>query len=60
MLLTFYFMHRSDPMIRERAMAVLVDFCHTKLRFQKKVLWALPWENLRLFMLSKKSNLIIP
>ena len=36
MLLTFYFMHRSDPMIRERAMAVLVDFCHTKLRFKGK------------------------
>ena len=39
-------MHRIDPMKRERATAVLVDFCHTKLRFQeKKIFLALPWEN---------------
>ena len=25
----FYFMHRTDPMNRERAKAVLVDFCNT-------------------------------
>ena len=29
-------MHRIDPMNRERATAVLVDFCNTKLRFQEK------------------------
>ena len=47
-------MHRIDPMKRERATAVLVDFCHTKLRFQeKKIFWALPWENLRLLMWPK-------
>ena len=28
-------MHRIDPMKRERATAVLVIFCHTKLRFQE-------------------------
>ena len=28
-------MHRIDSMKRERATAVLVDFCHTKLRFQE-------------------------
>ena len=31
-------MHRIDPMKRERATAVLVHFCHTKLRFQEKKL----------------------
>ena len=48
-------MHRIDPINRERAKAVLVDFCHTKLRFQgrKKSFWALPWENLRLLMRPK-------
>ena len=35
-------------------MTVLVNFCHTKLRFQeKKIFWALPWENLRLLMWPK-------
>ena len=29
-------MHRIDPMNRERATAVLIDFLHTKLRFQEK------------------------
>ena len=43
-----------DPMKREGATAILVDFCHTKLRFQeKKIFWALPWENLRLLMWPK-------
>ena len=47
-------MHRIDPMKRERATAVLVDFCHTKLRFRKiKIFWALPWKNLRLLMWQK-------
>ena len=47
-------MHRIDPMNREQATAVLVDFCHTKLRFQEeKYFWALPWENLRLLMRPK-------
>ena len=47
-------MHRIDPMNREQATAVLVDFCHTKLRFQEeKIFWALPWENLRLLMWPK-------
>ena len=47
-------MHRIDPMKRERATAVLVDFCHTKLRFRKiKIFWALPWKNLRLLMWPK-------
>ena len=33
---------------------VLVDFCHTKLRFEeKKTICALPWENLRLLMRPK-------
>ena len=36
MLETFYFMHRIDPMNRERATADLVDFCDTKLRFGQK------------------------
>ena len=35
-------MHRIDLMNRERATAVLVDFSHTKLRFQEeeKNIWA--------------------
>ena len=53
-LKTFYFMHQIGSMNSERATAVLVDFCHTKLRFQeKKIFWALPWENLRLLMRQK-------
>ena len=44
-------MHRIDPMNRERATDVLMDFCHTKLRFQeKKMFWALPWTNVRPLM----------
>ena len=51
-------MHQIDPIKRERATAVLVHFCHTKSRFQeKKIFWALPWENLRLLMWPKNSNL---
>ena len=51
-------MLQIDPMKGEQATAVLVDFCHTKLRFKKKkIFWALPWENLRLFMWPK--NLIL-
>ena len=47
-------MHQIDPMNRERATAVLVDFCHTKLRLEeKKMFCALPWENLRLLMWPK-------
>ena len=47
-------MHRIDLMNRERATAVLMDFCHTKLRFEeKKIFCALPWENLRLLMRPK-------
>ena len=50
-------MHQIDPIKRERATAVLVHFCHTKSRFQeKKIFWALPWENLRLLMWPKNSN----
>ena len=53
-------MHQIDPMKRERATAVLVDFCHTKLRFQeKKIFLALPWENHRILIWQKKSNFII-
>ena len=38
----------------EQSTAVLVHFCHTKLRFQKiKMFWALPWKNLRLLMWPK-------
>ena len=29
-------MHRIDPMNREQATAILVDFFHTKLRFEEK------------------------
>ena len=29
-------MHRIDPMNREGVTAILMDFCHTKLRFQEK------------------------
>ena len=36
-----------DPMKREQATAILVDFYHTKLRFQEKKMWALSWENQR-------------
>ena len=33
-------MHQIDPMKREQATTVLVDFCHTELRFQeKKIFW---------------------
>ena len=48
-------MHWIDPMKGERAMAILVDFCHTKLRFQenKKKSGALPWENPKLLMSPK-------
>ena len=47
-------MYQIDPIKRERATAVLVDFCHTKLRFRKiKIFWALPWKNLRLLMWPK-------
>ena len=47
-------MHRIDPMKREPATAILMDFRHTKMRFQeKKIFWALPWENLRRLMRSK-------
>ena len=47
-------MHRIDPMNRERATAVLVDFCHTKLRLKEEnYFWALHWENLRLLMQPK-------
>ena len=53
-LKTIYFIHRIDPMNRERATAVLVDFCHTKLRFQEeKYFWTLPCENLGLLMRPK-------
>ena len=49
-------MHQIDPMKRERATTDLVDFCHTKLGFQeKKIFWALPWENQRLLMWPKNS-----
>ena len=30
------FLHQIDPMNRERATAILMDFCHTKLRFQEE------------------------
>ena len=36
-----------DPMKREGAKAILVDFYHAKLRFQEKKMWALSWENQR-------------
>ena len=51
-------MHRIDPMNREPATAILMDFRHTKLRFQeKKIFWALPWKNLRPLMQPKNQFL---
>ena len=37
-------MHQIDSMNGDQAKEVLVDYCHTKLRFQEiKIFWALPW-----------------
>ena len=40
-------MHRIDSMNRERATAILMDFCHTKVRFQEKNILGTSLENLR-------------
>ena len=51
-------MHQNDPTQRERATAILLIFRHTKLGFQeKKIFWALPWENLRLLIWPKNTIL---
>ena len=51
-------MHRIDPMNREPATAILMDFCHTKLRFQEeKNILGTSLEKSK--TLQKKSNLII-
>ena len=50
---TFYFLHQIDPMKRERATAVFMDFCHTKLGFWGKMYWALPCGNLRFVLWPK-------
>ena len=34
---TFNFMHQIDPINRERATGVLVDFCHTNFKFGIKL-----------------------
>ena len=52
------FMHQIDPMNWERATAILMDFCHTKLGFQEKKLFgALPWENQRLLLMWPKNSI---
>ena len=53
-------MYRIDPMNRERATAVLVDFCHTKLRFQEeKNILGTSLEKSKTTHAAEKSNLII-
>ena len=53
-------MHRIDPMNRERATAVLVDFCHTKLRFEEeKNVLCTSLGKFKTTHAAKKSNLII-
>ena len=50
-------MHLIDLMNREQAAAVLMDFRHTKLRFQKnKIFWAPAWEISKTTHVAKKSN----
>ena len=53
-------MHRIDPMNRERATAVLMDFRHTKLRFQEeKNILGTSLEKSKTTHAAEKSNLII-
>ena len=53
-------MHRIDPMNRERATAILVDFCHTKLRFQeRKNILGTTFGKSKTTHAAEKSNLII-
>ena len=53
-------MHRIDPMNREPATAVLMDFRHTKLRFQeKKNILGTSLEKSKTTHAAEKSNLII-
>ena len=53
---TLYFMHRIDPMNREQATAVLMDFFHTKLRFQEKKYFGTSLEKSKTTHAAKKSN----
>ena len=53
-------MHQIDPMNRKRATAVLMDFCHTKLRFQgEKNILGTSLGKSSTAHAAKKSNLII-
>ena len=53
-------MHQIDPMNRDRFTAVLMDFCHTKLRFQgKKNILGTSMEKSKTTHAAEKSNLII-
>ena len=53
-------MHRIDLMNRERATAILMDFCHTKLRFQEeKNILGTSLEKSKTTHAAEKSNLII-
>ena len=38
-------MHWIDPMHKEPAMGVFMDFCHSLLKLEKKMLWATLWRN---------------
>ena len=53
-------MHRIDPMNRERATAILMDFCHTKLRFQEeKNILGTSLEKSKTTRAAEKFNLIL-
>ena len=53
-------MHRIDPMKKKRATAVLVDFCHTKLRFQEeKNILGTSLGKSKTTHVAKKSNFIL-
>ena len=53
-------MHRIDPMNREQATAILMDFCRTKLRFQEeKNILSTSLGKSKTTYAAKKSNLII-
>ena len=52
-------MHRIDPMNREQATAILMDFSHTKLRFQEKYILGTSLGKSKTTKVAKKSNLII-
>ena len=49
-------MHQIDPMNRERATAILVDFCHTKLRFLEKNILGTSLGTSKTTHAAKKSN----